>query len=359
VNNLAKKENGLDIVKQHIKNNTISQVYLFYGDEIFLKNMYIPKIKELGYDGTFADFNDITVSSELSFGDIDALWDSYPTMSDKKCIYVKDSGAFSGSKKKNLSGVPYPDIAEFWLEKLKNIPEYIFLIFDEKVVDARTATYKALTKAGTALKFEYWSDYEILAWVERGFNKAGKKIDKAVAQYFISVSGKGLGDIKNEMDKLISFCDNEILISDIDRVVSKSIDIQVFDITNRIVDGNIKKAISILEDFRTQNMDPFDAFFPVSSTFDKLLRTLLMRKAGNTYEQIASQLFPKNVPSKMTLIVQKYDKCANQLGEEFLTNQVINVAEIILNIRRGNIDAWTALEQYITECSYILNKAKK
>lgn len=361
MNRLAKKttENALTVVKQHIKDKTISQVYLFYGEEVFLKNMYLPKIKELGYDGSFADFNDIRINSDTSLGDIDALWDSYPMMSDKKFIYVKNSGAFSGSKKKSENGASFSEISAFWTEKLKDIPEYIFLIFDEKDVDARTASYKALTKVGTALKFDYWNDYEILSWVERGFAKAGKKIDKSVAQNFINICNKGLSDIKNEMDKLISFCDSEILQSDVDRLVTKSVDIQVFDITENIISGNIKKAINILADMRTQNMSATEIFFLIFNTFDRLLRTLLMRNEGANYEQIASKLYPKNVPSKMTFLIQKYEKCAKTLGEAFLTKQVIDGAEIVLNMRRGNIDEWTALETYITECAYTIKTNQK
>lgn len=346
---MAKKESGFDIIKQHIKNNTISPAYLFYGDEIFLKDMYIPKIKELGYDGTFPDFNDIKITADTSIDDIDAVWESYPMMADKKFIYVKDSNIFAGSSKKDPA---LSQKIDFWISKFKTIPEYIFVIFDEKEVDARTAAYKAFTKVGTALKFEYWEDYELIAWVQRSFTKVGKKIDKSVAEYFVSVCNKGISEVKNEMDKLINYCDDEVLKSDIDRVVAKSVDVQVFTITDNIISGDIKNAINILSDFKAQNIKPMEIFFLIFNTFVKMHHTLLMLDSGFSYDAISAKLFPKNVPSKMRFLIQRYERGAKALGETFLTNQLIQAAEINLKIRSGETDEWIALEQYITECIY-------
>lgn len=343
---MAASANGFVTVKEHIKNKTVSKAYLFYGEEIYLKNMYIPKIKNLGYDGTFSDFNDIKITADTTLDEIDAFWESYPMMSDKKFIYVKDSGIFSGSKKDAQSS----DKAAFWVKKLNDIPEYIFIIFDEKEVDARSAAYKAIVKNGTALKFDYWDEYETLAWVQRTFAKAEKKIDKSTAQYFVSICSKGLNEIKNETDKLISFCGGEVLKSDIDRVVTKSQDTQVFAITDNIIAGDIKSAISILSDFRAQNMKPVEIFFLIFNTFDKMLRTLLMLKNSFGYEAVAAKMFPQKAPSKMTFLIRKYEKSAKSLGESFLTRQIINGADINLTIRSGDIDEWTALEQYIAEC---------
>ena len=354
---MAKKaeQSAAEIAKQHIKNNTPSQAYLFYGEEIFLKNMYIPKIKALGYDGSFPDFNDIRITADNTIDEIDALFESYPVMSDKKFIYVKDSGIFkSGKSADSVQSAK----TEFWVEKLKNIPDFLFIIFDEKDVDARSAAYKAVAKAGTILQFNYWDEHETLAWVQRGFSKAGKKIDKSVAEYFLSVCNKGLGEISNEMNKLINYCPTEVLKSDIDNVVSKSLDVQVFSITDYIIAGNVKGAVSVLSDFKAQNMKPIEIFFLIFGAFDKMLHTMLMLKNGATYDMVSSKIFPKNQPSKMTFLIKKYAHGAQMLGEKFLTKQVIDAAEINLNIRQGNIDDWTALEQYVTECIYANNSKK-
>lgn len=338
------KNNRLITVKEHIKNNTISPVYLFYGEETFIKDTYLPKIKALGYDGSFPDFNDLKITDSTPLSDIDAMFESYPVMSDKKFIYIKDSGIFSKRCPSEKS--------EFWVEKLTDIPDFLFIIFDEKDVSGTSSVYKALIKVGTALNFEHWETHEILSWIQRGFIKAGKKIDKSTAEYLISICNPGLGEIKNEMDKLINYCGNEIYKSDVDAVVSKSLDAQIFDITDNIISGNLSSSLSTLSNFRAQDLEPLEIFSLIFGSFNRMLRVLLMMSEGANYESVAAKLYPSKNPSSMIFLIKKYEQRAKAFGEKFLTKQVINAAELIYSTRTGTMNSWLVLENYITECIY-------
>lgn len=54
----------------------------------------------------------------------------------------------------------------------------------------------------------------------------------------------------NEIKKLIDFCDEEIYKTDIDRVVSKSMEVIVFELTDAIMLGNTQKAMETLAAFK-------------------------------------------------------------------------------------------------------------
>lgn len=362
---LKNKENAVQTVKKHIKDNTFSRVYLFYGDEVFLKNMYISKLKQAVYDGSFSEFNDIRIPEDASADDIDALLERYPVMSDKKFIYVKDSGIFkTKSKKKSTEDAPQNEssvspLAEFWVEKLKGLPDFLTVVFDEKEVSAASSAYKAIAKSGTVLEFDFLSDEELLAWIQREFRAAHKKIDKNTAQYLINVCDKGMTPLKNEITKLINYCNDEVFISDIDKLASKSLEVRIFDVTNAITDGNVNAAIKILAEFKAQNLNPVQIFHLIFDAFDKMLHASLMVSNGSTYESIAAAIFPKQQPSRMTFMVRNYIKAANFFGEAFLTEQIINGAEIIYQMRHDGIDEWIALEEYVSECIYSKNPTKR
>ena len=56
---MAKKNADLPKLKEQIKNDKLKNIYLFYGDEEFLKNKYVNDIKNAIPHNGFEDFNHI------------------------------------------------------------------------------------------------------------------------------------------------------------------------------------------------------------------------------------------------------------------------------------------------------------
>lgn len=271
----------------------------------------------------------------MSFDKIDDALNSFPMMAEKKLVLIKDSGIFKSASQ---------ELKDFWQERLADIPDYVLLIFDEREVDKRSVTYKAAAKYGLAVEFSYMQDYEVSAWVVREVQKAGKKISKDSADYLVAMCDPGIANVKNELDKLIHYSDDEIYRSDIDKVVSKPMGIVVFEITDALISGNGDKAIEVILRMRENHESAFNILYLLSSTFDKMLYCKLMLADGASYDTIASRL--KLSP----YIVQKYIKGAKQFSEEFLTRQVMKTADFDLAIKQGETDEWNALLQYVFEC---------
>ncbi len=333
---MAAKEDSFLKLKQQIKNGETGNLYLFFGDEIFVKNMYLEKMKSLIPDGGFADFNSIYLeAADMTPDKVDDALNSFPMMADKKLVVVKDSGVFKSASQ---------EIKDFCQERLSDVPDYVLLIFDEREVDKRSITYKAVAKHGLPVEFAYMKDYEVSAWVVREVQKTGKKISKDSADYLVAMCDAGIANVKNELDKLINYSDGEIYRSDIDKVVSKPMGIVVFEITDALIAGNGDKAMEVVLRMRENRESAFNILYLLSSAFDKMLYCKLMLSEGASYDGIASKL--KLAP----FIVRKYIDGAKQFSEEFLTERVMKTAECDLAIKQGETDEWNALLQYIFEC---------
>ena len=329
------KDNGFIELKKQIRDNEIKNLYLFFGDETYIKEVYIKKIKDLIPDGGFADFNHILLDEkDLTFDAIDDTFESYPMFSEKKLIIIKNSGIFSKPKE---------EIKNFWIEKLKNIPDYVTLLFDETAIDKRSSLYKQVDKSGMVVEFEYLSETDMIAWLEREARNHKKIISKNNAHYMVNICDSGLSYVKNELDKLINFCETEITLADIERIVSKSLSIKVFELTDAIMEKNADTAISIANDLKTVKESAFKILYLLSSTFDKMLHSKLMLKEGRTHNEIAEKT------GLRPFLVRKYLDGAKKFSEDYLTDRIIKVAEIDLLIKEGQIPEWTALEQYILE----------
>lgn len=340
----AKKTTGIAELKKQLKDNNIGGLYLFYGEEEYLKKLYIDKIRALVPDGGFPDFNHIYLNGRLPLSEYDDAWESFPMMTDRKLIIIKDSNIMK-LKKGRDDTASAGDIKAFWTEKLKRLSDDTVVIFDETSVDKRSVIYKEINKKGTVIEFDFMSDAELVTWVIGQCLERGKKISKDVALYLVERVDDGLNNLSNELNKLFDFCDNEILKSDIDRCVSKSLQVITFDLTDAIMSNNAARAMEVLNDIRTITKESsFAVLYLMLSNFEKLLQVKLMQ--GKSVGEIAAKL------STAPFIAKKYMDMARRFDADTLIKIVGRVAEIDYDIKEGRTDEWTALYSYVTECLY-------
>ncbi len=332
---MAVKESDVMKLKRELKEKGIGGAYLFYGDELYLRDIYIEKIKEVIPEDGFEEFNLISLDGKSS--DLETMADaieSYPMMSEKKLVIVRDSGIFKKAREEEV---------KFWAEELKNLPDYCVLLFVEDSVDKRSAVYKAISKNGTAVEFAYLKPYELTAWVQNEVLKAKKKMSKNVIEYFVSLCPDGLISMKNELDKLLCMDGEEISEYDVKRMVSKSLNVQVFDLSDCIMQKNTDTAFAILEDLKTTRESAFTILYLLNSMFDKMLLSKLMLQEGAPVSEIEKHL---GLPP---FIAKKYYNGAKGFSEEFLTGRVKRVSELDLEIKQGKLAEWDALYKYIFE----------
>ena len=334
---MSKKEDNFLVLKQQLKSGQIGNLYLFFGEEVFIKDSYVKYMQGLVPDDGFSDFNRIFLDGKTAAEKIDDAVDAFPVMSEKKVIVVKDSGIF---KAKVEGG---DEAREFWRERLSDLPDFVVLIFDEQETDKRSSLYKAVAEKGLAVEFSYIENYELIAWVVREAQRAGKKMSKSAAEYLVSLCDPGIINVKNELDKLINYCGEEIYQSDVEKVVSRPLSVVIFDITTAIMKGNRDEAVKILMRLQENKVSAFNILYLLSSNFDKLLYCKLLLADGAGSAEIASRL--KLSP----YIAKKYIADCQHFSRDFLTERICRTAEFDLKIKQGLIDEKTALMQYLFE----------
>lgn len=341
---MAKKNEALMELKRQIKEDRLKPLYLFYGEEEYLKEFYTLRIEEKLPDGGFPEFNRIKLEgSDIPFSEYDDAWESFPMMTDRKLILIKDSGIFKLKKgREDLHSTD--EQKEFWTEKLNHIADDTVVIFSERSVDKRSALYKSVSKLGYVVEFDYLSEADLVTWVLKQCLDSKIKMSKDTAQYLVMRCDLGLNNLNNELQKLLTFCEGEIYKSDIDRVVAKSLQVITFELSDAIMAGNAEKALSVLRDLKTVKENAFTILYLLFSNFDKLLHAKLM--AGASQSEIASQI------GVAPFIARKYVESSKGFSEDALKRMVTRIPEIDLAVKEGRIDEWTALEQYVTECIY-------
>lgn len=326
---------SLDALKKQIKENKFSNITLFYGEEEFLKEYYFNAMKNKILANALEDFNysffdGKTISLQQVQDSIEAL----PVMTDRKLIVIKDSGI-----------VKAPKAAEkaFWEEYLKDIPSYCHMIFYEKEVDKRGKIYKTINKSGLVVEFKYQKTVDLVNWAGRIIHSYQKKIDQEAVYYLLEHCDEGMTSIKNEIDKLISYCHNKenITVQDIDAVCTKSIENKIFNMIDLIMQGDIDQALLLLSDMITLKESEVKVLTLLSRHFSQILKVKLLIEEGLAAGNIAGKV---GIPP---FAVNKYIKQARGFTIAYLHQILQECLELDHCMKSSNSNEWVMLQTYI------------
>lgn len=326
---------GRDIIQAQLKSGDLKQVYLFFGEEEFLKEYYFDELKKNlcrePLEFNFALFE----GDKIAWTQVDEAIDAPPLMAEKKLVTVRDSGIF---KSHDAAADAY------WKQRLDDLPEYVCVVFYEKQAKKNTALYKAVKKHGEVLEFPYLKENELLGWVVRGCQKQGLKIDRAAAKHLIRVCDGSMSNIKRELEKLFSYCNAVITKSDIDKIAAKMPQARVFEMINAIMKKDGHSVFMHLGELKTLKESPFLALALLCTSFERILHAKLLAEQGAHRSEIATQL---GVPP---FFVNDYTAAARCFSKPFLRQAICECAEIDFAVKQGKIDVWLAIEQFLAQC---------
>lgn len=234
---------SIEVLKKDIKNNNLKNLYVFYGEEEYLKKFYINKIEEAILNDNFNSLNKIVLDGKAENGKIIEACETMPFFSQRKLVVVKNSGKFTGK-----SGTKSED--EDFLKYLKNIPPYACLIFYEDTIDKRLKIVKDVKDNGLLVEFQYLKQPDMVKWVIKSFKSHKKTIDINASSYLVSISEPGMTEVLNEIEKLVSYLGEKesVEIDDIDKVCTKSVKSRVFDLVDAVAEKRISAALKLLND---------------------------------------------------------------------------------------------------------------
>ena len=134
--------------------------------------------------------------------------------------------------------------SDFNFKKNKNILlKQIFLFLTKKSAD----------KIHYCQKFFLLKDSELRQWIEQEVDKQKGKINPLAVNCLAQLVGNDLWQMNNEINKLIAFCfPKEITIQDVNFVVNKNLDKDIFNLTNALGRKDKARALSLLEEQLTE-----------------------------------------------------------------------------------------------------------
>lgn len=174
----------------------------------------------------------------------------------------------------------------------------------------------------------------------------GYTITQDTASYLYHQLGYDLQKLMGELSKIVMLkegsSDKEVSVSDINRICVTGINYNVFDLIDKIIEGNKKEAIFLINKIFKYESSP--AILLISLWYTHLENLLLIKTKGGNIKDIYSSIkMPPMVVDKKLVPQSK------KITQEKIVASLKFLTDIDYNLRKGSFDLKYYLDKFILD----------
>lgn len=265
-------------LKRAIKEGAPKKLYLFHGEEAFLRDYYLAQLKRALLPAGLEEFNlHAAQGKECSVDWIEQAVDCLPMMSGRTLVAVTDFDLYGQGEAAR----------ERLLAILEELPDYCCLVFVYDLLpykaDGRSKLAALLKKEGAVVEFQRQDQGDLTDWICRQFKKAGKSVDTEDARYLIFLCGDLMHTLAAEIGKIAAYADHpRVTRADMDAVAVPQIDAVVFQMTDAMACKDFDKAASVLADLLQGQQPPIMILAAMGKYFRQMYTARLYLDRGKS-----------------------------------------------------------------------------
>ena len=246
-------QKGLDRLRAALKSGEVANIYIFHGEESYLRQYYLDQLQKVLVPVGFEEFNFHRLSGKgLTIQELAEAVEAMPMMAEHTMITVTDLDLFKLDERSR----------EQLIDLLKDFPDYCTLVFVYDLIRyKRDGKMKKLTAAldSTAVEVEFRQQErdQLLRWVKRRFAALGHDIDSVAADHLMFTCGTLMTELVPEIEKIGAYAKGQnITVEDINAVADPVLDARIFDMTNCITAGKYDEAAKVLSELLRMQTEP-------------------------------------------------------------------------------------------------------
>lgn len=288
------------------------------------------------------DFNYVKYNLyDTSFNQIIEEALTMPFISEKKAIVVKNAFIFTGEKVSKDIQPNNEQVNEF-LEKYDGENFIIFEVYQNKL-DERKKITKTLKKTSKLAKVEQMSEQEIKNWIKNKLYENFKDIKQDALDLFIELTGINFNIVSQELEKIILFLGERTTINkkDVEEIINRSLEQNVFLLTEYIQKGEKYKAIQLIKDLIVMKEEPIKLLALITSNYRLYYQCKILSRKGYSGQQIAKTINVHPYRVKLALNQVKHYQLTHFL------NIIDQCAETDYKLKSSYMDKQLILELFI------------
>ncbi len=271
------EDKGYAQLKADLKAGSIGNIYVFHGEETYLREYYLDQLRKQLIPAGFEEFNYHKLQGKnLNIQDLSDIVEAFPMMCEKTLVIVTDFDLFKLNEEQRNGMIAL----------LSDFPKYCCVVFVYDIIDYKPdrkmkKLYTALMDAAQIVEFKTQGQSDLINWVGRRFKALGKGIDRQAAEHLIFTCGSLMTGLIPEIEKISAYAKgSKVTIEDINAVADPVIDAMIYDITNEISRRNYDAAANTLGKLLKMQEEPIVILALIGKELRKLYTACIALEGG-------------------------------------------------------------------------------
>ena len=306
---------------------------VFTGDDLGqFEVMKSQVLKQIGYDSADLNFAHFDMK-EATYKDIELELLSLPFFADEKIVILDHFVDITTAQKRYLTD-----------DELKAFEEYLgnpsptskLVIFAEGKLDSKRRLVKLLKRDAKVFEAIEPKEQELRAYFQKWSQKQGLTFAEKSFDHLLIKSGFQFSEIQKNLIFLLSYkADSNITEEDIVQAIPKTLQDNIFDLTQLILAKKIDQARDLVKDLTLQGEDEIKLIAIMLGQFRLYTQVKILQESGQTESQMVSSLgnYLGRNPNPYQIKFALRD--SRRLSLDFLQNSIRYLIQADYQIKTG------------------------
>jgi DNA polymerase-3 subunit delta len=264
-----------------IEQGDIAPLYLFYGEERFLIERLVKKLRETLILPAQAEFTYYRFSGEEV--DLTALCDllnALPFFSARRLIILQNSDKLKKS------------VIEPLVAYCRDPMECNCFVCIAEKPNLKDPLYTAIARKGVIVHLRRLYRNQLGSWLEREATQLGYRLTPEASAYMVESGSEELAMLYSELLKVITYVGEKktITLQEVSAVGGDEKMHSVFDLTEALARRHLGEGLKALDRLLAHGEPPLLLLRMITRQFRLLWQAMLYRRAGYSPEEIAKQI---------------------------------------------------------------------
>ena len=316
--------------------HTLPPILVLTGEDVgqfeWLKKDILQKI---AYDPSDLNYSYFDMK-ETSYAEVELDLVSLPFFADEKIVILDHLLDLTTAKKRVLTD---EDLKQFesYLEMPSESTKLV--IFAEGKLDSKRRLVKLLKREAQIVEAATPKDQDLKRYFASQAQELGLKFVGDALDQLLLKSGYDFGELQKNLALLQAYNeDGQITLEDVEEAVPKTLQDNIFDLTQMILKRQIDQASSLVKDLRLQGEDEIKLIAIMLGQFRLFTQVKILSEEGQTESQIVTSLSDLSGRKINPYQVKFALRDSRRLSLPFLKQAMITLIETDYAIKSGKYD---------------------